>query len=73
MQAFDRGLLVLEAGEDCVRMSPPLVVSESEADTAVRLFTDSVAHVAAHRQADLREVEAEVEAGLVTEAFGASG
>ena len=26
-QAFERGLLVLEAGEDCVRMSPPLVVT----------------------------------------------
>ena len=26
MQAFERGLLVLEAGDDCVRMSPPLVV-----------------------------------------------
>ena len=32
MQAFDRGLLVLEAGDDCVRMSPPLVVSDRGAD-----------------------------------------
>ncbi len=47
MQAFDRGLLVLEAGEDCVRMSPPLVVTEAEAATAIRIFTESVAHVAA--------------------------
>ena len=47
MQAFDRGLLVLEAGDDCVRMSPPLVVSEAEAATAVAIFTESVAHVAA--------------------------
>ena len=39
MQAFDRGLLVLEAGDDCVRMSPPLVVSQAEAATAVRLFS----------------------------------
>ena len=30
MQAFERGLLVLEAGDDCVRMSPPLVVSQAE-------------------------------------------
>ena len=30
MQAFERGLLVLEAGDDCVRMSPPLVVSAEE-------------------------------------------
>ncbi|OGO57383.1 MAG: 4-aminobutyrate aminotransferase [Chloroflexi bacterium RBG_16_72_14] len=73
MQAFERGLLVLEAGEDVVRMSPPLVVSQAEAATAVRIFTDSVAHVAAHRRADLEEVEAEREAGLITEGFGAAG
>ena len=40
MQAFDRGLLVLEAGDDCVRMSPPLVVTQSEVATAVRIFTE---------------------------------
>jgi len=44
--AFERGLLVLEAGDDVVRMSPPLVVSEAEVDTAVRLFGDAVAAVA---------------------------
>ena len=55
MQAFDRGLLVLEAGDDCVRMSPPLVVTQSEAETAVRIFTESVAHVAAHRAEDVAE------------------
>ncbi len=43
------GLLVLEAGDDCVRMSPPLVVSQAEAATAVRIFTEAVDHVAAHR------------------------
>ena len=32
--AFTRGLLVLEAGEDVVRMSPPLVVNQAEVDTA---------------------------------------
>jgi 4-aminobutyrate aminotransferase len=73
MQAFERGLLVLEAGEDCVRLSPPLVVSQAEAATAVRIFTESVAHVAAHRFADLDEVEEEREAGLITEGFGAAG
>jgi 4-aminobutyrate aminotransferase len=73
MQAFDRGLLVLEAGDDCVRMSPPLVVTAAEADTAVRLFSESVAHVAAHRKGDLAEYEAVVGAGLATEGFGAEG
>ena len=44
--AFQRGLLVLEAGEAVVRMSPPLVVSSAEVDTAVRLFGESVDAVA---------------------------
>ena len=73
MRAFDMGLLVLEAGDDCVRMSPPLVVSQSEAATAVRLFAEAVAHVAAHRGEDVAKHEAEVTAGFATEGFGASG
>jgi 4-aminobutyrate aminotransferase len=73
MQAFDRGLLVLEAGDDCVRMSPPLVVSQSEAETAVRIFTEAVAHVAAHRAEDVAERKAATRAGYATEGFGASG
>ncbi len=71
MQAFDRGLLVLEAGDDCVRMSPPLVVTEAEAETAIRIFTESVAHVATNRAADLAEVMAEVEQGLAAASTGA--
>ena len=73
MQAFERGLLVLEAGDDCVRMSPPLVVTAEEMATAVRIFTESVAHVAAHRAEDVEEVEAAERAGLIREEFGASG
>ncbi len=73
LQAFERGLLVLEAGEDVVRMSPPLVVSQAEAATAVRILAESVAHVAGHRAEDLAEVLAERQAGLITEGFGASG
>ena len=70
MQAFDRGLLVLEAGEDCVRMSPPLVVTEAEADTAVRIFTESVAHVALHRGEDVAEMLAGIEQGYAAAATG---
>ena len=70
MQAFDRGLLVLEAGDNCVRMSPPLVVTETEAATAVRIFSESVAHVARHRAEDVAEVMAEVEMGLRATATG---
>jgi 4-aminobutyrate aminotransferase len=73
MRAFDQGLLVLEAGDDCVRMSPPLVVSQSEAATAVRIFSEAVAHVAAHRGEDVARHDAEVRAGYATEGFGASG
>jgi len=69
-QAFDRGLLVLEAGEDCVRMSPPLVVTEAEADTAVRIFTESVAHVALHRGEDVAEMLAGIEQGYAAAATG---
>jgi 4-aminobutyrate aminotransferase len=71
MQAFDRGLLVLGAGEDCVRMSPPLVVTEAESATAIRLFAESVEHVARHRREDVFEVRAEVAAGLAAAATGA--
>ncbi len=45
--AFQRGLLVLQAGDDVVRMSPPLVVTADEVDTAVRIFGEAVAEVAA--------------------------
>lgn len=55
-QAFERGLLVLEAGEDCVRMSPPLVVTAEEMETGIRIFGEAVAHVAGHRGAAVAEV-----------------
>jgi 4-aminobutyrate aminotransferase len=72
MQAFGRGLLVLEAGDDCVRMSPPLVVTADEMATAIRIFTESVAHVAGHRTADVEKVEAASRSGMIREDFGSS-
>jgi len=72
MQAFGRGLLVLEAGDDCVRMSPPLVVTADEMATAIRIFTESVAHVAANRAAAVEEVEAASRSGIIREDFGSS-
>jgi 4-aminobutyrate aminotransferase len=39
---FQRGLLVLEAGEAVVRMSPPLIVSSGEVETAVQLFGEAI-------------------------------
>ncbi|HYY80562.1 MAG TPA: aminotransferase class III-fold pyridoxal phosphate-dependent enzyme [Actinomycetes bacterium] len=43
---FERGLLVLEAGESAVRLSPPLVVTRQQCDTALRLFDEAVDQVA---------------------------
>jgi 4-aminobutyrate aminotransferase len=41
--AFRRGLLTLECGESSLRFSPPLIVDESDVDTAVRIFAESLA------------------------------
>ena len=47
--AFERGLLVLTAGDDVVRMSPPLVITEAQAASAVRIFAEAVEAVASCR------------------------
>jgi 4-aminobutyrate aminotransferase len=44
--AFQRGLLVLECGKSSVRLSPALIVSESEMATALRIFGEAIAEVA---------------------------
>ncbi|HMD36844.1 MAG TPA: acetyl ornithine aminotransferase family protein [Vicinamibacterales bacterium] len=43
--AFRRGLLVLGAGKNAVRFSPPLVLTRAEADTAVRIFDEAMTEV----------------------------
>ena len=68
---IDRGLLVLEAGDDCVRMSPPLVVTEEEAATAIRIFTEAVEAVVVDREAAVAAFEAEVASGRAAAATGA--
>jgi 4-aminobutyrate aminotransferase len=61
--AFQRGLLVLEAGRSSVRMSPALTVTEAEMATALRIFEEAVLDVATHN----REVlEAAKTAGAIT-------
>jgi 4-aminobutyrate aminotransferase len=45
---FKRGLLVLECGVQTVRLCPPLVASAADVDTAIRIFAEAVADVAAH-------------------------
>jgi 4-aminobutyrate aminotransferase len=43
--AFARGLLVLGAGKNAVRFSPPLVLTREQADTAVRIFDEALRDV----------------------------
>jgi 4-aminobutyrate aminotransferase len=43
--AFGRGLLILGAGQNAVRFSPPLVLTREEADVAVRIFDEALAEV----------------------------
>jgi len=43
--AFARGLLVLGAGKNAVRFSPPLVLTREQADTAVRIFDEALIEV----------------------------
>jgi 4-aminobutyrate aminotransferase len=39
---FENGLLILPCGEGAVRFSPPLVVTEKEAELALEIFEDSL-------------------------------
>jgi 4-aminobutyrate aminotransferase len=41
--AFRRGLLVLGAGDDVIRMCPPLVFRRDQAETALEVFEEAVA------------------------------
>ena len=43
--AFARGMLVLGAGKNAVRFSPPLVLTRAQAETAVRIFDDALSEV----------------------------
>ena len=46
--AFRRGLLLLGAGANTVRFSPPLVLTREQADTAVRIFDEALTEVETH-------------------------
>jgi 4-aminobutyrate aminotransferase len=41
-ECFKRGLLVLGAGRNTLRLSPPLVLTKEQADTAVRIIDESL-------------------------------
>jgi 4-aminobutyrate aminotransferase len=43
--AFNRGLLLLGAGKNSIRFSPPLVLTREQADVAVRIFDEALTEV----------------------------
>ena len=45
--AFNRGLLILGAGKNAVRFSPPLVLTREQAETAVKIFDEALTEVEA--------------------------
>lgn len=44
-RAFEKGLLILGAGENTVRVAPPLVIDEEQAEYAVRTLGECIAEV----------------------------
>ncbi|MDP1571479.1 MAG: acetyl ornithine aminotransferase family protein [Vicinamibacterales bacterium] len=44
-EAFARGMLILGAGRNAVRFSPPLVLTKAQAETAIRIFDESLSAV----------------------------
>jgi 4-aminobutyrate aminotransferase len=47
--AFYRGLLVLGAGKNTIRLSPPLVITKAQAETALRILDESFSEVETKR------------------------
>jgi 4-aminobutyrate aminotransferase len=47
--AFYKGLLVLGAGKNTVRLSPPLVLTRAQADTALGILDEAFGEVEAKR------------------------
>src|SRR3954469_3547173 len=44
-RSFERGLLVLGAGKNSIRFSPPLVLTREQADVALRIFDEALTDV----------------------------
>jgi len=45
VNAFHRGLLTLGSGENSIRISPPLIIDEDQADCAIRIMEESIQQV----------------------------
>lgn len=48
-EAFRRGLLVLGAGRNALRLSPPLVLTKAQADVALRILDEAIGTVESQR------------------------
>jgi 4-aminobutyrate aminotransferase len=46
--AFSRGLLILGAGKNSIRFSPPLILTREQADIAVKIFDEALTDVEKH-------------------------
>jgi len=40
---FERGLIILGAGPNTIRWSPPLILSKENVDVALEIFDDAIA------------------------------
>jgi len=49
-EAFNRGLLMLGCGRNALRLCPPLVLSKSQADTAVEILDEVITAVEKGRE-----------------------
>ena len=47
LAAFQRGLLVLAAGASTIRLSPPLVITREQAQTAINILDDALREISA--------------------------
>ena len=46
-ECFARGLLILGAGQNAIRLSPPLVLTQEQADTALRVLDEALTAIGA--------------------------
>jgi 4-aminobutyrate aminotransferase len=45
---FRRGVLVLGAGKNAIRLAPPLVLSKAQADSVIKLLDESLDEISGH-------------------------
>ena len=45
LACFNRGLMVLPCGDNSIRFSPPLIITDAQADAALEIFADALVEV----------------------------